>query len=145
MNGRHLLLSTIACFALASAVAAAVPADRDKFEKTFDASISSQDQLGWLKEMSSAPNHVGSPHDKANAEFILARFKEWGWDAHIETFHVLYPTPISTTIEMVAPEQVTLGGQEPALAEDPTSSNLAGAIPPYVAYHGDGDVTAVLV
>jgi N-acetylated-alpha-linked acidic dipeptidase len=145
MNGRHLLLSTIACFALASAVAAAVPADRDKFEKTFDASISSQDQLGWLKEMSSAPNHVGSPHDKANAEFILARFKEWGWDAHIETFHVLYPTPISTTIEMVAPEQVTLGGQEPALAEDPTSSNLAGAIPPYVAYQGDGDVTADLV
>jgi N-acetylated-alpha-linked acidic dipeptidase len=145
MNGRHLLLSTIACFALASAVAAAVPADRDKLEKTFDASISSQDQLGWLKEMSSAPNHVGSPHDKANAEFILARFKEWGWDAHIETFHVLYPTPISTTIEMVAPEQVTLGGQEPALAEDPTSSNLAGAIPPYVAYQGDGDVTADLV
>jgi N-acetylated-alpha-linked acidic dipeptidase len=142
MTGRHLLLSTIACLALTSAAAAA---DREKLEATFDASISSEDQLGWLKEMSSAPNHLGSPHDKANAEFILARFKEWGWDAHIETFHVLYPTPISTTVEMVAPERVTLGGQEPALAEDPTSSNLAGAIPPYVAYQGDGDVTADLV
>ncbi|HEU4967316.1 transferrin receptor-like dimerization domain-containing protein [Sphingomonas sp.] len=144
MTGRHLLLSTIACVALAQAAGAA-PADRDRLEAKFDASISSEDQLGWLKQMSSAPNHVGSPHDKANAEFILARFKEWGWDAHIETFHVLYPTPISTTVEMIAPEHVVLGGQEPALAEDPTSANLAGAIPPYVAYQGDGDVTAELV
>jgi N-acetylated-alpha-linked acidic dipeptidase len=144
MTGRHLLLSTIACVAFTSAVAAA-PADRQKLETAFDASVSSEDQLGWLKQMSSAPNHVGSPHDKANAEFLLARYKEWGWDAHIETFHVLYPTPISTIVEMIAPERVTLGGQEPALADDPTSSNLDGAIPPYVAYQGDGDVTADLV
>jgi N-acetylated-alpha-linked acidic dipeptidase len=145
MTGRHLLLSSIACVTLASAAAAAAPADSRKLEAALDSSVRSEDQLNWLKEMSSAPNHVGSPHNKTNAEFILARFKEWGWDARIETFHVLYPTPISTTVEMIEPERVTLGGQEPALPEDPTSSNLAGAIPPYVAYQGDGDVTADLV
>ncbi len=26
---------------------------------------------------------------------VLALFSDWGWDAHIETFQVLYPTPIS--------------------------------------------------
>jgi len=57
----------------------------------------------WLEQMSSEPNQVGSPHDKANAEFMLAKFKEWGWDAHIETFSVLYPTPKSETLELVAP------------------------------------------
>ena len=31
------------------------------------------------------------------------------------------------------------------MPEDPTSSNTAGALPPYVAYQGDGDVTAPVV
>jgi len=113
-------------------------------EARFDAAISSEDQLAWLKEMSSAPNHVGSPHDKANAESILARFKSWGWDAHIEVFQVLYPTPVSTLVELVKPARVKLGGQEPRIAEDPTSS-VAGMLPPYVAFQGDGDVSADLV
>lgn len=113
-------------------------------EARFDAAISSEDQLAWLKDMSSAPNHVGSPHDKANAEGILAKFKKWGWDAHIETFQVLYPTPISTTVELVKPARIKLGGQEPRIAEDPTS-NARGMLPPYVAFQGDGDVTADLV
>ena len=114
-------------------------------EQRFDALISPADQLAWLQQMSSAPNHVGSPHDKANADFQLAMFKQWGWDAYIERFDVLYPTPTRTTVELVAPQRITLGGQEPAIPEDPTSANTAGALPPYVAYQGDGDVTAPVV
>src|SRR4051794_36655166 len=107
--------------------------------------IRSADQQGWLEQMASAPNHVGSPHDKANADMQLALFKQWDWDAHIERFDVLYPTPISTTVELVTPQHVQLGGQEPAIAEDPTTANLTAALPPYVAYQGDGDVTAPVV
>ncbi len=114
-------------------------------EQQFDAAIDSNDQLVWLKAMSSAPNQVGSPHDRANSEFLLGKFSEFGWDARIETYQVLYPTPISTRIEMIAPRAEILGGQEWAVAADPTSANLAGALPPYLAYQGDGDVTAPLV
>jgi len=128
----------------AVAVAAPAAAQSSAIEQRFDAQISAADQQQWLQQMSSAPNHVGSPHDKANAEMTLALLKQWGWDARIETFDVLYPTPISTTLELVAPQQVTLGGQEPPVAEDPTS-NLEGMLPPYVAYQGDGDVTAPVV
>ncbi|MFL6758340.1 transferrin receptor-like dimerization domain-containing protein [Sphingomonas sp.] len=136
----------LAALALASTTAAAQPSGTAQaLERSFDAQISSADQLAWLQQMSSAPNHVGSPHDKANADFELALFKQWGWDAHIERFDVLYPTPISTTVELVTPQHIVLGGQEPAVAEDPTSSNTAGALPPYVAYQGDGDVTAPVV
>ncbi len=120
-------------------------ADAKALERAFDAQVSSTDQFAWLKDMSSAPNHVGSPHDRATAEMQLALFKQWGWDARIETFQVLYPTPISTTLELVAPERTTLGGQEPAVPQDPSSANLQGALPPYVAYQGDGDVTAPVV
>jgi N-acetylated-alpha-linked acidic dipeptidase len=142
---RYAFLASVA-FAFTAAPALAAPVgDTQALEKNFDALISSADQLQWLQQMSSEPNHVGSPHDKANADFQLAQFKQWGWDAHIERFDVLYPTPISTTLELIAPEHVTLGGQEPAIPEDPTSSRTANALPPYVAYQGDGDVTAPVV
>jgi N-acetylated-alpha-linked acidic dipeptidase len=120
---------------------AATPAEVARF----DAGVSAADQMAWLKQMSSAPNHVGSAHNKENAEFILAKFKEWGWDAKIEQFDVLYPTPISTTVELVSPERMVLGGQEPTIPEDATSGNLKDALPPYVAFQGDGDVTAPVV
>lgn len=138
------LLAAISTLAFATSAVAADP-DQKALEARFDAGISSQDQLDWLKTMSAEPNHVGSPHDKANAEMMLALFKSWGWDARIEAFQVLYPTPISTTVEMVAPEKVALGGQEPAVPGDDSSGNTANALPPYVAYQGDGDVTAGLV
>jgi N-acetylated-alpha-linked acidic dipeptidase len=139
------LLAGAALASLAFGQASAVAPDTHAAEAKLDASVSSADQLGWLKDFSSAPNQVGSPHDKQNAETTLALFKSWGWDAHIETFQVLYPTPISTTIEMITPEHVVLGGQEPPVAGDPTSAETQGALPPYVAYQGDGDVTAPVV
>ncbi|NUR44788.1 MAG: M28 family peptidase [Sphingomonas sp.] len=142
--------ATISFAALAAALAAPAAAAQPSgpaqaLEQRFDALISPADQLAWLQQMSSAPNHVGSPHDKANADFQLGLFKQWGWDAHIERFDVLYPTPITTTLELVSPQRITLGGQEPAVAEDPTSGNTAAALPPYVAYQGDGNVTAPVV
>jgi N-acetylated-alpha-linked acidic dipeptidase len=142
--GKSVLLAS-AAFAAAPALAA--PAATQALEQRFDALISPADQQQWLRQMSSEPNHVGSPHDKANADMELALFKQWGWDAHIERFDVLYPTPISTIVELIAPEHVVLGGQEPPIAQDPslTPANLAKALPPYVAYQGDGDVTAPVV
>src|SRR6266853_1783971 len=47
----------------------------------------------YMRRLSARPHHVGSPYDKDNAEWILAHFKEWGLDAHIERFDVLFPTP----------------------------------------------------
>jgi N-acetylated-alpha-linked acidic dipeptidase len=135
----------VAALMLGGAARAALPADQKAHEAALDASVSSADQMAWLKILSSEPNNVGSPHDHANAEFILARFREAGWDAHIETFQVLYPTPISTLVELVTPEHVRLGGQEPPVPGDATSYRTATALPPYVAYQGDGDVTAPLV
>ena len=139
------LLGMAGSLALATATFAATPAAQAAAEKTFDSHISAADQMAWLKQMTSAPNHVGAPHDKANAEFILSQFKAWGWDAKIEQFDVLYPTPVSTAVELVTPRAVKLGGQEPAIPEDATSGNTANALPPYVAFQGDGDVTADVV
>src|SRR5690349_3957843 len=47
----------------------------------------------YMQRLSARPHHVGSPYDKDNAEWLLAKIKEWGLDAQIESFDVLFPTP----------------------------------------------------
>ena len=114
-------------------------------EKDLDAALDPGELRVWLERMSSEPNQVGSPHDKANADFMLGKFKEWGWDARIETFDVLYPTPKSVSLELVAPVDFKARLNEPEIAGDRTSGHTAGALPPYNVYCADGDVTADLV
>ena len=138
-------IALAALLASSSLAMAQVSPEQAKREAVLDASVSASEQMGWLKQMASAPNHVGSVHDKTNAEFILSQFKAWGWDAKIETFEVLYPTPLKTQLNLVGPVAVALGGQEPTIPEDATSANLKDALPPYVAFQGDGDVTADVV
>lgn len=98
-----------------------------------------------MRILSARPHHVGSPYDSANAQWILARFKSYGWDAHIERFDVLFPTPVERVVELVAPTKFTAKLQEPALSGDPTSSQQKEQLPTYNAYSIDGDVTAPLV
>ena len=98
-----------------------------------------------MRRLSARPHHVGSAYDKENAEWILARFKEFGLDAHIETFNVLFPTPKVRVLEMVEPTKFTAKLEEPALAVDPTSNQKSEQLPTYNAYSPDGDVSAPLV
>src|SRR6185312_6491324 len=99
----------------------------------------------YMQRLSARPHHVGSPCDKDNAEWILSKFKEWGLDAHIETFNVLFPTPKERLVEMLAPTQYRAKLEEPTLAVDPTSGQKSEQLPTYNAYSIDGDVTAPLV
>ncbi len=99
----------------------------------------------YMKRLSARPHHIGSAYGKENAEWMLARFKEWGWDAKIESFEVLFPTPKERVLELVEPKKFSASLKEPAFAEDPTSSQQDEQLPTYNAYSIDGDVTAPLV
>src|SRR5215469_7805198 len=99
----------------------------------------------YMRLMSAHPHHVGSPWDKQNAEWMLARFKEWGWQAEIENFDVLFPTPKERHIELLEPTRFVAKLEEPPIAVDPTSNQQAEQLPPYNAYSIDGDVTGPLV
>ena len=115
------------------------------WEVRFRAIPSPQNLHDYMQRLAARPHHVGSPYDKDNAEWILAKFKEWGLDAHIETFEVLFPTPKVRALEMVAPEHFTAKLQEPTVPGDPTSGQHDEQLPTYNAYSIDGDVTAPLV
>jgi hypothetical protein len=90
-------------------------------EQRFDALLSAQHIGQTIKELSSKPHHVGSPGGKEVAESILAKYKSWGWDAKIETYQVLFPTPKTRVLEMIAPTPFTAMLKENALKEDPSS------------------------
>src|SRR5262245_56647329 len=70
----------------------------------------------YMQRLSARPHHVGSPYDKDNAECILAIFKEWGWQAEIEQFDVLFPTPKERRLELLEPTKFTAKLEEPALS-----------------------------
>lgn len=113
-------------------------------ESQFDRQLNAAELGEWLKKLAAEPNHVGAPHNKANAEYMLQLFRSWGWQAEIETFYVLYPTPKHEALELVAPTTFVASLHEPPLAGDETSARTDG-LPPYNAYGADGDVTGDLV
>jgi N-acetylated-alpha-linked acidic dipeptidase len=56
-----------------------------------------------MAQLAAHPNNVGSDYQRKNAEWLVARYKEWGWEAHIEQFDVLYPTPKLRVLELAGP------------------------------------------
>ncbi len=98
-----------------------------------------------MQRISAHPHHVGTEYDRANAERILSLFREWGWDAHIENFEVLFPTPRERRVELVEPTHFLAKLEEPTVSGDPTSDQHAEQLPTYNAYSIDGDVTAPLI
>src|SRR6266513_2290381 len=116
-----------------------------EWETKFRAIPSPDSLREYMRRLSARPHHVGSPYDRDNAQWILAKFKSFGLDAQIETFDVLFPTPKERVVELVAPTKFVARLQEPPVPGDPTSSQQAEQLPTYNAYSIDGDVTAPLV
>src|SRR5262245_61960138 len=106
-------------------------ANERALEAQYDAKLNRDNLSAWSKRLSARPHHIGSPYDKDNAEFIASLFKSFGWDTHIETFDVLFPTPRTRVVELIAPEKYTAKLQELALSQDSTSNQQGEQLPVY--------------
>lgn len=121
-------------------------ARQQKLERRFDSLLKRDNMREWMRRMTLRPHHLGSAYGKQNAEFMRGLFRSWGYDAQLEEFQVLFPTPRTRLLEMTAPERFRAKLAEPQLTEDGTSSqNLSEQLPVYNAYSIDGDVTGQLV
>jgi N-acetylated-alpha-linked acidic dipeptidase len=117
-----------------------------QWEEKLRAIPSPENLRAYMQRLSAHPHNVGSPYDKDNAEWIAAKFKEFGLDTHIEQFDVLFPTPKERAVELVeGGPKFAAKLQEPALLLDSTSNQQSEQLPTYNAYSIDGDVTAPLV
>ena len=115
------------------------------WEEKFRAIPDTKNLRDYMERLSARPHHVGSPYDKDNAEWLLAKLKSWGLDAKIENFDVLFPTPKERLVEMVEPTKYTAKLDEPAVPGDPTSNQKSEQLPVYHAYSIDGEAAAPLV
>jgi N-acetylated-alpha-linked acidic dipeptidase len=115
------------------------------WEKQFDAQLNAQNLDTWMQFLTSHPHHVGSPQDKANAEYIANLFKQWGYQTEIASYFVLFPTPKFRQLELLGAKPYKAKLEEPTLAADKTSGQKTEQLPSYNAYSADGDVTAELV
>ncbi len=114
-------------------------------EAEFDRGLSADTLRAWMQRMTALPHHVGSPHGRANAEFMADLFRTWGYEVAVERFDVLFPTPRVRVLELVAPTRYRARLAEPAVSGDATSRLTRDVLPVYNAYSADGDVTGELV
>ncbi len=118
---------------------------QSELENQFDSYLKAENLDAWMKRLSARPHHLGSAYGKQNAEYMRDLFKSWGYDASIETYKVLFPTPKTRLLELNGPVKFTAKLSEPALKEDATSGQSSEQLPVYNCWSPDGDVTGELV
>lgn len=148
-----LLLSTTGLTFLSVPLDSTVPrgftAESGRTQREWEAKFAALPDASRMREamrrLSARPHHLGSAYGKTNAQWIRDQFQSYGWDAQIESFDVLFPTPKERIVELVEPTVYKASLQETAVSDDPTSSQQDEQLPSYNAYSADGDVTAPLV
>ena len=115
-----------------------------KTEKAFDDQISRENIGKTMQDLSSVPHNVGSSGSKEVAEKIQQKFRDYGFDVHMDVYQVLFPIPKIRVLEMTAPNIYHALLKEPALKEDGTSGQK-DQLPTYNAWSADGNVTAELI
>lgn len=137
-------LPLLLCLLSTAAFSQVSDAER-KAEQQFDSYLKASNLDAWMKKLTAKPHHLGSKTGKEYAEWIRDQFKSWGYDAQIETYQVLFPTPKVRVLEMTGPTKYLASLEEPALKEDATSGKTPEQLPVYNAWSADGDVTGELV
>jgi N-acetylated-alpha-linked acidic dipeptidase len=119
-------------------------AEELKREKSFDDLISRENIGITMHDLSSVPHNVGSAGSKEVAEKIQQKFRDYGFDVHMDIYQVLFPEPKIRILEMTAPRPYQALLKEPALKEDATSGQQ-GQLPTFNCWSADGNVSAALV
>lgn len=116
-----------------------------QFEARYDAQLDAADLRDWMEYVVSKPIYVGSPHNKETADWMVAQLRSWGFEAELERYDVLFPTPRVRELDLLSPQRYSARLREPALEEDRTSGIEEDRLLPYNAFSADGDVTGELV
>src|SRR5215475_2710390 len=102
-----------------------------------------ENMRAYMQRLTARPHHVGSPYDKENAEWLATKFKEFGFETQIESYDVLFPTPMERQVELLECKgdsttdckvKFTAKLDEPVLPNDPTSNQKSEQLPTYNAF-----------
>ena len=105
-----------------------------KAEKVFLDTPTPDRARRWLAQLTEEPHVAGTPQEKKVADYVLARFKEFGLDAEMTKYDVFLNHPKSVSLELTAPVKMELSLREEPYDVDKDSSPI-GMFP---AFHGYG-------
>ena len=96
------------------------------------------------RELTRTPHVAGTEGARRVAEYVAARFREYGLETEVVPYDVLLAWPRAVEVELVAPLRAPLATREDPVEGDPqTADPAAGG--PWHAYAKSGEVTAEVV
>ena len=103
-------------------------------EKVLMATVAPNNARRWLAALTEEPHVAGTPAEKKVADYVLARFKEFGLEAEMVRYDVFLNHPEHVSLKITSPVQ-----EELKLVEEPYESDkdstMDGVFP---AFHGYG-------
>ena len=121
------------------------PAGELQAEKIFLAVPDPQLAKEHLRTLTAVPHVAGTLEDKATAEYVLKKYQEAGFDAYIQEYKVWINTPTKISVDVIAPEGVTMHGPSPEHVSDDPFQDDPRVLPAFNEYSPSGDVTAEVV
>jgi len=97
-----------------------------------------------LRQLTAQPHMAGTEASHRVAQWLLAQYQSYGFDAAIESYSVYLPVPEERELELVEPEKQTLATPEQPYEWDKDTYD-ARAVPAFNAYSASGEVTAQVV
>jgi N-acetylated-alpha-linked acidic dipeptidase len=98
----------------------------------------------WLAQLTEDPHVAGTPQEKKLAEFVLARFKEFGLEAEMTRYDVFLNHPKHVSLSLIAPTEMELSLREEPYDVDKDSSPT-GMFPAFHGYGASGKVQGEVV
>jgi N-acetylated-alpha-linked acidic dipeptidase len=114
-----------------------------QIERTLMSVPSAANAMNIERHISSVPHRATTPADYATALYVQARLQRDGFKTRIKEYQVEFTSPISQSLELVAPQHVTFDLLEGTPGARTKWEKMAG--PPFLEESGDGDVTGRLV
>jgi N-acetylated-alpha-linked acidic dipeptidase len=97
-----------------------------------------------LRHLTSEPHMAGTEASHRVAEWLLAQYRSFGFDAEIVTYSAWLPQPREIKLELVAPQKLTLASPEQPIDGDPDTLD-ARVAPAFNSYSPSGEITAPVV
>jgi N-acetylated-alpha-linked acidic dipeptidase len=117
---------------------------REKAERVFLATPTPESARRWLHRLTEEPHVAGTDGSRRVAEFVRDRFREFGLEAELATYHVLLNHPEHVALRMTEPAPVEIRLFEEGDPRDKDSFSR-DAFPAFHGYGAAGKASAQVV
>jgi N-acetylated-alpha-linked acidic dipeptidase len=114
------------------------------FEKIFFDTPTAENARRWLFQLTEEPHVAGTPAEKKVADWVAAKFKEFGLETETVKYDVFLNHPKHVSLKMIDPRPEELSLIEDYFAGD-KDSTMRGQFPAFHGYGASGKASGQLV